>query len=464
MDGLSNQIMQEIVSHLCSSDIDSVRLVSRKFSAIANIFKFRALRVRISRKGFDSILNISRHPELAQCVREITYPFGHLSPIEELHSTNEDRVDTGIRRLAHSVSMFFEWYNYREKFAVQIELEESGECVHTLQTVLLRMPNVRAIKLGNCDLRCILRNEFKNWRKMLTHTESAFFDQWDHDYWWNVLLLLQEEEGEERALKTVMDLINTTHRLGVKLDIFEFNISWGWLGLGIFHNNSVLWDCVSLFMSLTCLSVCIPTQGMYQNPKGLKETAKEGQLHRFLSFTPNLRKLSLAVQISLNISGPLYLFTGPEIKSLSISLLDILGHGHVWKYLHTFHLELPCIILEELVEFLRRHARTLKSLHLQIKPLILDSMSWRELLDFLKERLHIMDFEIVSPGEILFDGHRNPRFMRYKVNAQLRMKNYVLHGGTPFPPTKQELKENGWDIFEYYLKDTGDYSEEEEDV
>ncbi|KAL7265911.1 hypothetical protein RUND412_011560 [Rhizina undulata] len=94
MDIIPNEILQEIFSYLLSFDLDKVRLVNHMFCTTANIFKFRALHVCISREGLDDLLNISRKPELAQCVREITYPFCRL-PLAKLAYFDEEEFEEG---------------------------------------------------------------------------------------------------------------------------------------------------------------------------------------------------------------------------------------------------------------------------------------------------------------------------------------------------------------------------------
>ncbi|KAL7276576.1 hypothetical protein RUND412_000418 [Rhizina undulata] len=452
MDRLSNEILQEIVSYLFASDINSIRLVNRRFSATANIFKFRALHVRISRKGLDNLLNISRQPELAQCVREITYPLGRLSPArgptfddeaDEFESPMTASPKSAQERLKEE---FIKWH--MERYCTQIELEESGECVRTIETALSRMSNIRDITSGYNNSS--MRTELEIWQETFPNMDSAI----NSDFWLEPI-----EEGEEQALKTTLDLIITSHRLGIKLDSFDFIIAAGWLRLGIFYNNSELWGCASLFKNLTCLSVFIMTMELDSSIdlEGMENMFKKGHLHKFLALAPNLRKLALVIEGF----HPEELFFSPStgFKKPVFSLLDVLGRSHVWNRLHSFHLQFTSMILEELVKFLGRHAETLRCLSLQSPVLLVGT--WRELLDFLKERLHITDFEIESPCEDLGDEMDHSRV--YNADAQRRMENYVLRGGAPFPPTKQELEESGWDI-STFLEDWGGESEEEEDV
>ncbi|KAL7273321.1 hypothetical protein RUND412_003836 [Rhizina undulata] len=242
MDRLANKILQKILSHLSASDLASVRLVSRRFSAAATIFKFRLLRVRINRKGLDNLLDISRKLELAECVREIIYPFGRL-PLLELPNLDEE-----------------------EQYITQIELEECGECVRTLSTALSRMPNIRGITSGYSNSGLMMRDMFKTWLKTFTNNDRTI-NQWVKMLAWNLWEPITK--GDKQALKPTLDLIITTHRLGIKLDRLEFIIVWCWLG--IFRNNSELWGCAPLFENLTSLSVYITNLDSLEDLEGTKK-------------------------------------------------------------------------------------------------------------------------------------------------------------------------------------------------
>ncbi|KAL7271671.1 hypothetical protein RUND412_005547 [Rhizina undulata] len=398
MDRLPSEILQEIVSYLFASDLDSMHLVSRRFSTI------------------DNLLNISQQPHLAQCVREITYPFDRLAPVE-LDQSNYIMYVAAPKKLAKE---FFHWYI--EKYVAQIELEASEECLRALETAFSRMPIIKVIVPSYDSF--VMRREFKSWLKTLNDEARRIVCEVGDNCWWKILEPIADEG---QALDAFGDPIGTAHSLGLKLDSFECGIAKSWFGVG-------LW-----------------VMDLEEMDKG----AKEG-LHKFLSIAQSLRKLSLTIETT----------TSQKFLKLAVSiygdpvfpLLDILGRDHVRKYLHTFSLKFPCICFEEIVEFLGRHASTLKCLHLE-SPSILNG-TWRELLDFLREQLHLTDFKIVSPGEIFTIW--GPKLMIYKVYAQLRMKNYVLHKGAPFPFTKQELEKNGKDMKKHLKALEIFYTEKEE--
>ncbi|KAL7272376.1 hypothetical protein RUND412_004824 [Rhizina undulata] len=143
MDTVPTEILREIISYFPDrSDLNSLRLVNRKMSAAANIFKFRALKVRVTRKGLDNLLNISRQPELALYVREITYPHCRLAPmqnpyLEAVKLYMDQKQFLAVEWLA---ATFFDWYT--DSYDAQIGLEESGECVRILESALSRMLNI----------------------------------------------------------------------------------------------------------------------------------------------------------------------------------------------------------------------------------------------------------------------------------------------------------------------------------
>ncbi|KAL7274921.1 hypothetical protein RUND412_002143 [Rhizina undulata] len=333
---------------------------------------------------------------------------------------------------------YFHWY--MEKYDAQIELEESGECVRALEAAFSRMPIIRVIVPSHNKF--VILSEFNYWLKTLNDKESLRrITGWASDHWWSDVLQ-PIEEGEGEALDASMDLISIAHRLGLKLDSSEFGIASCWIRIGVFDNNSALWGYTSLFQNITCLSLCITTTEWLKDLEGIEIVSKEGQLYKFLSIAQILRKLSLTIEC-VKIQQFLHL-ASPAFGERVFPLLDILGRDHAWKCLHTVSLKLPCMRLEEIVGFLGRHESTLKSLHLHL-PILLNG-TWRKLLDFLREQLHLTNFEIMTPGEILSPVGMSPAIVIYKADEQIRMKNYVLHEGVPFPFTKQELEENGLDI------------------
>ncbi|KAL7272864.1 hypothetical protein RUND412_004312 [Rhizina undulata] len=356
MDAVPAEILQEIVGYLSGPGLNSLRLVNRTLCAAANIFKFRALYVRATRKGLDHLLNVSRQPELARCVREITYPHDHLAPMqgpyfENLPSLYMDPSEfLELERLAMS---FFDWYT--EKHVVQLELQDSGD----------------------------LQLELEKWRGTLNEADKAYVSELLSNFIWGSLLETElVKEGQEQATKAVMDLINTTHRLGFKLDRFGMDGPGVWCGF--FSKTSGLWNCASLFQNLTSVYVCITSRlNTFDDIRAIKIYAKKGQLYQFISFAPNLRMLYLCIDESL--------FQNHEVEvNPEIYFLDILSHDYVWQHLHTFCLEFPNVNLEDLVEFLGRHARTLKCLLLWCTPV---NGTWRKVMDCLKERLHLTDLD-----------------------------------------------------------------------
>ncbi|KAL7272463.1 hypothetical protein RUND412_004736, partial [Rhizina undulata] len=427
MDELPVEMLHQIVSYLSGRDLNPLRLVNRTLSAVASIFKFRALHVRVTRSGLDYLLHVSRQPELARCVREITYPYEHLALMENprvdfLDSCLDPTAFSQVERFA---TMFFDWYT--DNYVAQMELEDSGECVRTLESALSRMANIRAIVPGHNNFSICF--EFEKWCRTLSATDKAYV------------------QGEKQAMKAVMDLVKTTHRLRFMLDRFERGVSgiWG----GFLSEDSDLWNCASLFQNLTSVNVCITTLNTSEDTGALMKEAAEGRIYKFLTFAPNLKTLSLAIIKCCN--NYLILPGIHRVEVPRINLLDVLGRGYVWKNLHTVNLDLPPIRLEDLVGFLGRHAMTLKCLRLCCG--LLPNGTWREVMDFLKERLHLMDLKL----DYIRENRRDAGGVRkvYSVDAERKMIDYILRGGAPFPPTsRMECYENGWDTEAYSIEDS----------
>ncbi|KAL7274023.1 hypothetical protein RUND412_003094 [Rhizina undulata] len=251
------------------------------------------------------------------------------------------------------------------------------------------MGNVRAIIPGYYNHNA--HDELcGRWLRTLSKTEKDFVAR--HAWLQTYELIMDDdalqEEFWEAATKAFMDLVNTINRL-------RFNTTFDLEGIEAF-----------------------------------KKDAKEGRILTFLSFAPNLRILSLEMTHSVFLDKL-------EDGSPEIPLLDILSRSYVWKHLHTFKLffmfPINPIKAEDLLEFLGRHASTLKCLHFDYVELY---GTWREVLDFLKEEIHLTGLKLDHVMEI-GDDHELLKF--YGTNESRRMEDYVLRGGAPFPPTRVGL-------------------------
>ncbi|KAL7268731.1 hypothetical protein RUND412_008632 [Rhizina undulata] len=419
MDALPAEILHEIMSYLIffGPAVNSLRLVNRKLSAAATIFKFRSLKVRVTRRGLENLLNVSRQPELARCVREITYPHALLAPMQESRLDDEEwyREPSLFTDFKPFTTRYFECYN--DHYKEQTELQNSGESIQTLETALSRMANIRAIIPGkfNYDAH---HEIFGNWRRALSEREKTLISRG----WYEITHITSypsvfQYGDREAALKAFIDLIKLLHRLKFKLDKFGGHDT-GVLR-GFFSDCSGLWNCGSLFQNLTSVYFGFTIMNVSEDTKAFEEDAKEGRMFKFLSLAPHLRILSLEMEYNLLSDDD------SELIDPDISILDILGRGYIWKYLHTVYLSFPRIQLEDLVEFLGRHSTNLKFLHFGLHRL---GCSWMEVLDFLKERLHLTGLKIDSASEIRGDGE----VKYYEFNSNRRMEDYVLRGVVPF--------------------------------
>ncbi|KAL7272866.1 hypothetical protein RUND412_004314 [Rhizina undulata] len=409
MDTLPNEIYREIVSYLFGPDLASLRLVNHNLSAAATIFKFRSLNVRMTRRGLDNLLNVSRHPELARCVREITYPHHHLVLTR---GGLESIASSAIRELMRKsfTTRFFHWYN--ENYAAQIKLENSGECVLTLETALSTMANVRAIIPGYFEFNA-LEELYGKWFGTLAETETTVVPRWSMELR-NIIMdsNLLPNDGSEEATKAFLDLVKTLHCLRFKLD--RFGGSGASLWRGFFSNDSVLWNSASLFQNLTCVYVCITTLQNVKDTRALHKDAKDGRMFKFLSFAPNLRMLSFEMR-------------SYEFKEFP--LFDILSRDYLWKHLHTFKLNIiHTINTEDLVEFLGRYARTLKFLSFGSGSTL--NGEWWKVIYLLRQRLHLTGFEVEDPVAVSGDGEITTCYGTIEGHM---IADYVLRRVAPFP-------------------------------
>ncbi|KAL7266727.1 hypothetical protein RUND412_010715 [Rhizina undulata] len=446
MDRLPAEILQEIVGYLPEQDLDSVRLANHKLSAAANVFKYRVLRVRVSRQGLDHLLYVSQQPALARCVREIVYPWHHLLPLLEPWTNkgpvNLQKIDSSsFEEYVQLASIFLEWYN-KTIYASQVEVEESGESVAALEVALPRMSNVRVLSPGICISD--LRDEFYKWRGTLTDPGCYNIDMDWNNIWRRILNLFKRTsredsneaveklcEDEQLVGEHFLDLLDVSHHVGLKPDQIGSTIdheSSPWLGFAFLEENfGILQNCMSLIENLTTFRLAVSGFGDRddEDMKALERPLKKSpRLHKFLSSASNLRSLSLDFRrLPLWARG-------------NFSLLDIVGRTRTWKHLHTFQLQGTDVIDSgELVYFLRGHSETLEALHLDFYFI----GSSRNLLDDLKEQLHLKKF-----GLEVCCGHKEAQGMSYIYYSRDeidRMRDYVLHGGPAFPPKKIQSEE-----------------------
>ncbi|KAL7271977.1 hypothetical protein RUND412_005240 [Rhizina undulata] len=173
MEGLPAELPQEIVCHLSGDDLDSVRLVNHELSAAANVFKYRTLRVPVSREGLDHLLYVFQQPALANCVREIIYPWGYLPTVAEPHACFVKEYftiggpDIEVDEIIQMAFIFVKWYK-NKIMTTQTKLEDSGKCVAALEAAIPRMSNIRILQPGYC--RVALCDEFDKWREIMTGT------------------------------------------------------------------------------------------------------------------------------------------------------------------------------------------------------------------------------------------------------------------------------------------------------
>ncbi|KAL7266984.1 hypothetical protein RUND412_010447 [Rhizina undulata] len=349
MERLPAEILQEIVGHLSGDDLDSVRLVSRELSGVANLFKFRTLRVPLSRKGLKHLLFVSQQPALAYCVREIIYPWGYLPPVAEY-----ELFELPYTKFARILA---KWYN-KKLYTTQTKLEDSRECVAALEAALPRSLDS-------------VRDAFDKWRGIqIGIRRRAIIDmEWDI-VWVHAFSIRETEDSKVRGAKQILDLIEVSNRVGLKPQSLAIGSSFtsefefpALLSTFFADNSGVLRNCAPLIENLTSLSLdlYVPYQSIYYTfVDGLEIIINGGHLHKFLSLAKNLRFLSL--KINFRTYEPVL----DETRQLS--LLDIFGNNYIWRSLRILHFRAANAIIDvqDLVNILKRHSGTLDTLSLDV--------------------------------------------------------------------------------------------------
>ncbi|KAL7274571.1 hypothetical protein RUND412_002517 [Rhizina undulata] len=116
----------------------------------------------------------------------------------------------------------------------------------------------------------------------------------------------------------------------------------------------------------------------------------------------------------------------------------VFGDNYVWRNLEMFLFHGAPINGGDLMAFLGRHATTLKTFGLLDTHLC--TGTWRGILDFIKEKpeLHLEKLIVINASEPLHPYDDEIEY--YSYSESVRMVDYVLHGGPPFPPAEPEKR------------------------
>ncbi|KAL7276653.1 hypothetical protein RUND412_000358 [Rhizina undulata] len=411
MDAISVEILYEILNYLPEKDLGSMRLVNHYFESAANELCFRTIRICLSQDGLRKLRYISRRPELARCVRHLMYPYKPRKSSQRLMRSYYPLIPDDC--LSDTDPRYSDPFCDHGK---QPASEHSGAFSEAIKLALSKMHNLREITV-NWNGKHLRR--FGGDRPERGLTDFNIHRNTPFDIAPAITLAILAEVFKE--LMTAVSLANS--RID-KLSVYPMH-------RGLFMGDSrVLWH-TPFFQNLTSLSVAFCTSGTRKDAEALMEDTDEGKIFRFLSSLPNLRRLLVALQeVGEFLSRP--------PKSDVLPFRKIFSDNYVWKHLEAFFFGGgPSINPEDLMDFLARHATTLKTFGLYETRL--HSGTWREFLDFIKEmpELRLEKLLLVGVMESTSYDISNVWQYRFKVATQ-RMESYVLRGGSPFPRTAAE--------------------------
>ncbi|KAL7273231.1 hypothetical protein RUND412_003915 [Rhizina undulata] len=403
MDTIPTEILHEILSYVPQRDLGSVRLVNHFFNNAANDRYFRTVLVPFTEAAIDHLVYLSR-PHVARCVHHIIYPY-------RLESSS---LPSG--RAAHK--------QRKSKKAVP----QAVKVFNLVENTLSNMPNIREITT-RLDGRKLKRGS--EWPETaIIRDEHNFYGMESIDF---------DQQIWEKAFK---QLLAGASQAQIRLDKLTIHSMWSGILTG---KDNDIWKYTPLFQNLTSLTVFFCERIKFDINASRGKYTRERAIFKFLSSTPNLKKLSLG----LDLTEPLHVGTG-------LSLAKVFGDDYVWKHLETFYFN-GCAESwhgEELMYFWARHSTTLKTFGLYHPHL--ETGTWREIFDFIKEQPErcLENIIILEPSEIIGGGMR--RIYR-RGHYRKKINKYVLRGGPPFPPTRGELGEHG--IGDFY-----DLEEDENNV
>jgi F-box-like len=339
---LPTEMLLNIFKFVDKVDLKSLRLVSKRFNAIAPSILFMSVNASPHTEDLEVLQLISRHDDLRHCVREIVY-FEVFFHLHRNSPKQTERSDTTLQPDIH---------------------------VSIIAAALARMPNLRGLILKNHWLPprpypgyCYSVKERKNAALYGPRTSRDFpMVKWKPYPEWKPCGI-------------------PLPRWGYVEDPFDY-------GFEIMRNALAISDVHLLSFSVDYSLEYDPDYNCKYNaraPSGLWESTFSKMSPRGLKYACNafrhLRKISLSLgrdffYLSFQSDGKhslaKILAAAHNLEELKLkfgnncresSLIDLLG-TYTWPHLRSLYLDLNHVDEKELTDFVWRHHKTLKSLHL----------------------------------------------------------------------------------------------------
>jgi F-box-like len=384
MQVLPTEILLEVFELVSKADLKSLRLASKRFSAIAPSLLFRSVNASHHAKDLEILRLISKHDDFRHHVREIIY---------------------------------FEVYYTIGEVILQPDVYASS-----IASTLARMPNLRGLVLKNHwlppreDPSYIYSDEEVENTALYGPRSSRYFPL---------------TEGKPYATPAYRDI----GWRGLAVFDYGFEIMCHALAISDVHLHSFSVDYVDEY-SHQVPGGLSPSTFSNMLPRELEHTYNAFQHFRSISLSLGCDYKTLSLSSNKELLNPAKMLAAArnleELKlhfwnrSYEICLEGILG-SCIWPHLRSIHLSYSRVDNKELADLVCRHHKTLKSLHLwQIYIKNDNWWTWAESVrPYISSSLEEIEF---TP---LWYKERNERRQTPEtawIESECCLKNYLLLG------------------------------------
>ena len=391
MHQLPPEVLHMIFEYL-PQHIPKLRLLCRSFADIGLHYLLSSYHLNFKKSSFERLLEISQHPVLSTCIKSIFYEADTLSEydtrkeweenISDYHRPDFDELSTvadrniGTARAQRasrrayvkciqgcSERQFREAYRcYRECISDQREMISLGYNAQSIKDAIKRFPNLVSLEMS-------LHNCFESRAKRIDSAFSATMHRpcGDHQQ--------PDHEGVAQLCSLLLATLESSRRVQ--------ELHCGFFDWKFFKAEADIFAKLKMAVqNLKVLELFISTNssGDDHNEDSFHHQAivecalylEEGRLRDFASAAPNLT--ALAIEFDSNV---------PHSPA---RLIDVVGTT-TWP-----SLELACFSLfsftdDDLIDFYRRHSRTLKNIGFDDIKLL--QGTWQDLFPKIKETLEL---------------------------------------------------------------------------
>ncbi|KAI4107882.1 MAG: hypothetical protein LQ339_002492 [Xanthoria mediterranea] len=438
LDRLAPELQHMIFAEVDTSDIPTLRLTCRSLAAVGLEYILPEVELLFTPKSLERLRGISEHPTLSCHVKSLVYRADSLrtcSNIEEWYEQipqaayirfcdshscgpkppewefwHEWAAWLGINRLSRldpsTKTLFHDaWVKYQALWNQQHELRRSGFGQATIMTALSKLPRLQNIILSNhIDMADPMKDRDYHGQSLnlKAHADVLAASIGDQGY--------SHCSGNPHLLSLLRGIVHG--KVAVK------NLSFGWVEWHFFEIPGIIDLVRRALRSLTALKMRLIG---YIDLPDYPSTVSDLVLAFFQSL-PNLETLDV-------------IFDAPGDFEQRVDLTAVFGNI-VWPHLRILSLEDLKTSQSSLIDFLERHARTLKVL--RIGFIELREGTWPQIWASVRNLVDLVDFEIREDICLKSEADTAVENCECWGNTE-KIRNYVLRAAGTDNYTVQDL-------------------------